>query len=94
MLGDTRELSKVFFETATVKEISEQDNEVFETLVDNIQQMKKNGENTFVLENEIEQRLAQIYALTDDDILLIASSENRTAPVVPSISERSSAVSM
>lgn len=93
LLGDTRELSKVFFETVTVNEITEDQNSVFENLVETIQCKKENGESIDLLLQEVEQRIAEIYSLTEAELELINASETYAVPTDSLIIERSSTVS-
>lgn len=92
LLGDTRELSKVFFENVTVIPVSDDINEQFEMLVDEIVEKKKSGEATTELEMKIERKLASIYQLSGSDMSLINSREPVDLPAVERISVRSSAV--
>jgi len=75
LLGDTRELSKVFFENVTVKPVSSDISEIFSGLVEEIQQLKKQRKPTIDIENEIESRLATLYDLSDGDQGIIGSNE-------------------
>ncbi len=78
LLGDTRELSKVFFETVTVKEVDDETNNYFESLVEKIYINKLNGVDSSLLEIEIENQLIEIYDLTDYEQFLIKDSEGKT----------------
>jgi adenine-specific DNA-methyltransferase len=89
LLGDTRELSKVFFENVTTVTVNEDINETFEFLVDKIQELKKNGKQTYEIEQEIEIKLAQIYSLSTDDITLVESSAKAVDVDIDRIIERS-----
>ncbi len=92
LLGDTRELSKVFFETVTVKQVDAKTDLIFEKLVSDIENLKKLGKPTLDLEQEIETRLAEIYSLSTSEIALVGSKESLASPVEESIIERSSLV--
>ncbi len=94
LLGDTRELSKTFFEKVTVKVIDEGKTQFFETLVDEIYELKKMGKDTQLMELEIENKLAEIYSLSANDISLINFSEKLLDRAPESISERSASVSL
>ena len=67
LLGDTRELSKVFFETVSIKQVDDNTNNEFCILVDEIQNRKENGIDTIDIETEIESKIASIYGLSDMD---------------------------
>jgi len=73
LLGDTRELSKVFFETVSVKQVDDNTNNEFCILVDEIQNRKENGIDTIDIETEIENKIASIYGLSDIDKEIINS---------------------
>ena len=71
LLGDTRELSKVFFETVAIKNVDDETNGQFEKIVDSIQTLKKSGGDTSKLEGEIEERLTKLYGLTQSEMEII-----------------------
>ena len=58
--GGTRELSKIFFDKIPVKDVSDEINEVFESL---ITAMQRNGSN-LTLEKEIDKKIFDIYNLS------------------------------
>ena len=93
LLGDTRELSKVFFETVAVKEVDEITNNEFEQLINEVTGLKEQGLSGAIIEKKILDKLAKIYSLSESDIALIESSENFAAPVLPTINSLSDAVS-
>ena len=93
LLGDTRELSKVFFENVTIKEVGEEELQRFERLVDEVQNAKKEGNATVALEAEIERRIAAIYALSESELTLIESKEGVGFPIEERTKALSSAVS-
>ena len=66
--GGTRELHKIYFTELAVKKISEQENIRFKELVDLIQDGKKRNLDTTLYEQEIENRLFEIYELTTQEI--------------------------
>jgi hypothetical protein len=70
-LGDTRELSKIFFENVRVKPIDDLQNNIFSNLVNRIAVLKKRGEDFIALEDEIEKHLSTIYSLSAEDRKLI-----------------------
>ena len=74
LLGDTRELSKIFFENVTVKPIDNSQNHYFSNLINEIVDLKINGKDFSYLENEIEKSLSEIYILSTDERNLINSS--------------------
>jgi len=73
LLGDTRELSKIFFENVTVMPIDDLQNNLFSNLVEALVNKKLTGENTAAIEDEIERYLAKIYLLSDEEKNLINS---------------------
>jgi hypothetical protein len=73
LLGDTRELSKIFFENVTVIPIDDLQNNLFSNLVEALVNKKLTGDNSAVIEDEIEKHLAQIYLLSDEEKNLINS---------------------
>jgi adenine-specific DNA-methyltransferase len=93
LLGDTRELSKVFFETVTVLPVDETTNTFFESAIEKIISMKKNGQNPEQLEQEIAVALYKVYGLSDYEIQLIESASTADKTEFPSTIERSTAVS-
>ncbi len=76
LLGDTRELSKVFFENVTVQPVDSKTSERFENLVQKIYDLKTEHKSTTFFENEIETMLADIYSLTSNDISLLETVVN------------------
>ena len=71
LLGDTRELSKVFFENVTIKPVSTEDSKFFDLLIEKIQCLKEQQKSTTDLEEEIETSLAEFYGLSTTDISAI-----------------------
>ncbi len=67
LLGDTRELSKVFFKTVPVKEVTDAEDKIFTKLVEQIQTLKKNGKPSLNIEAEIENKIADLYRLSEAD---------------------------
>ena len=72
-MGDTRELSKIFFENVTVIPIDDLQNNLFSNLVDSLVNLKMKGENYIAVEDEIEKNLAEIYLFSDQEKNLINS---------------------
>lgn len=93
LLGDTRELSKVFFETVTALPVDEPTNAFFESAIEKIVSLKKNGQNPEQLEQEIAVALYKVYGLSDYEIQLIESASTADKIDFPSTIERSTAVS-
>ena len=93
LLGDTRELSKVFFENVTVKEVTDDVLQYCEKTVEEIQALKTIGKSTVLLEAEIEAKIASIYALSESEVALIESKETAATPSVARIKDLSSMVS-
>ncbi len=75
LLGDTRELSKVFFENVRVIPIDDSLEYQFSNLVEKIASTKMKGETYISFEEEIEDLLANIYLLSDNEKKLIHSNE-------------------
>ena len=73
LLGDTRELSKIFFENVTVIPVDDLQNNLFSILVEALVNKKLTGENSAAIEDEIEGYLAKIYLLSDEEKNLINS---------------------
>ena len=65
--GGTRELRKIFFETIRVLEVSDLENELFKTKIEEIQDNKKNGLPTSELELRIDNLLFDKYDLTTEE---------------------------
>ncbi|MFN8277012.1 MAG: hypothetical protein U0T84_05980 [Chitinophagales bacterium] len=74
LLGDTRELSKVFFENVTAKVTDVATEKKFEQLVEKIEKLKQSQRETKHLEDEIEDRLAALYSLSDMEVKAIKAS--------------------
>jgi adenine-specific DNA-methyltransferase len=72
LLGDTRELRKVFFETITVKPYFNP--EIFEHKVETIEQKRSTFQSTTYLEKEIDELIYKHYDLTSSEILIIEES--------------------
>jgi adenine-specific DNA-methyltransferase len=83
LLGDTRELSKVFFETVAIKTVDEQTNQIFEVWIETIIELKLQGKSTKHIEREIERKLAEIYSLSETERTLIDSSESTDGKTFP-----------
>ncbi len=75
LLGDTRELSKVFFENVTVKPVDSDVSKIFIDLVEQVQHLKKQQQPTSKLEAEIDNRLAVLYDLSDADRRIIKNNQ-------------------
>lgn len=71
LLGDTRELSKIFFENVRAMPVNDSQNDTFSDLVDTIVSLKIKDGNYRAVEEEIENLLAKIYSLSDEDRILI-----------------------
>ena len=65
LLGETRELSKVFFDEIKVVEITSEMNSRFTQIVGRIQTEKQLGNNTETLEREIDNEIFQLYGLSE-----------------------------
>lgn len=75
LLGDTRELSKVFFENVTVKPVPPEVSKIFDGLVEKIQALKLQQKPTAELETDVENRLADLYGLSESEKALIKLSK-------------------
>jgi hypothetical protein len=71
LLGETRELRKVFFETVAVKTVD--DESWYEKKVELIIDRKNKGLPTYELESEIDEHLFTLYELSQENIALIRS---------------------
>lgn len=71
LLGGTRELRKVFFETVEVKELLSEAQKPFEVLVNQILSDKKAGKDTAFLESEIDRLVYELYELTEAEIAVV-----------------------
>lgn len=77
LLGETRELRKVFFENITVKPID--DETWFAEKVEQIVYNKINGLETEDLENEIDEVIFSLYELTNSERAIVSGN------VLPSV---------
>ena len=71
ILGETRVMSKIFFEQIPVKQISTEEQKPFVNLVDRIIESKQKGEDTTSLESEIDQLVYQLYGLSEEEIKIV-----------------------
>ncbi len=92
LLGDTRELSKVFFETVAVKNIDNETDSLFENYLLELMNAKASGMQTRSIQHKIDRKLADIYTLTDADIKLVDFSEKTDTETESSIIEISEVV--
>jgi hypothetical protein len=72
LLGETREIRKVFFETVSVIPVTE--NEWFVAKCEAIIYNKQKSLPTIDLEKEVDEKLFDIYELTEAERLLILAS--------------------
>ena len=75
LLGETYELSKVFFEQIPVKQISTDAQKPFDELVDKILIAKSQNQNTAKLEKQIDQLVYNLYDLNDEEIKIVESGK-------------------
>ncbi|MBP9923136.1 MAG: Eco57I restriction-modification methylase domain-containing protein [Bacteroidia bacterium] len=75
LLGETRELSKVFFEQIKIKKVSDDNEKEFLELVETIQAMKTRKEDTTNQEFFIEQKIASFYELSEDEFDIVNNAE-------------------
>jgi hypothetical protein len=73
LLGDTRELSKIFFENIRVIPVNDIQDKVFTELVDEIAMLKDSNRNSLPLEGEIEDILAEIYSISKAERILVGT---------------------
>jgi 50S ribosomal subunit-associated GTPase HflX len=92
LLGDTREIRKVFFETVTVKPAI--NTEVFDQKVLFIEQQKARNLSTFIEEHEIDKLIFEHYELTSFEISLIEESSSLSVVSNKSSNLLSSSVSI
>jgi len=73
LLGGTRELRKVFFDKIPVKQVSENEEQPFKKLVNQILSTKKQTPtaDTTDLETQIDQLVYQLYELTEEEIKIV-----------------------
>ena len=71
LLGNTFELSKVFFEQIPVKQISAPDQEPFNIIVDQILLSKEKNHAITNLENQIDQLIYKLYNITSEEQQII-----------------------
>ena len=74
LLGDTRELRKVFFDEIPVKPLNEI--EWFKTILLQIEEEKIKNRSIKELENQVEVKLFDLYNLTIEERDIIKSSPN------------------
>jgi len=70
-LGETREIRKVFFENVPVKPVTDED--WYTKKVALIQTNKAKGLPTLTIETEIDERLFDLYELSESDKAMIRS---------------------
>ncbi len=75
LLGETRELSKVFFEQIRIKEVDGTIENDFKNLITELQKMKVNGIDTAKQELLIEEKVATIYNISKNEFASINSIE-------------------
>jgi type II restriction/modification system DNA methylase subunit YeeA len=70
-MGNTYELSKIFFDKLPIPKLSAKQQQPFIKLVDKILANKKSGKDTSALEREIDKLVYQLYSLTEEEILIV-----------------------
>ena len=68
-------------------------NYIFEQFVERIVELKKDGQPTLQLENEIDTKLAEIYSLSTEEMGIISSSESAKVKGIPATKDLSELVS-
>ncbi len=76
MLGESRELRKVFFENINIKPV--QDESWYKEILEQILTKKKEGLSIDELQNQVEENLFDLYGLNSDDRNLIRSALHST----------------
>ncbi len=76
MLGEARELRKVFFENINVMPV--QDDSWYKEILEQILTKKKEGLSIEELQNQIEEKLFDLYGLNSDERNLIRSALHPT----------------
>jgi type II restriction/modification system DNA methylase subunit YeeA len=71
LMGNTYELSKIFFDKLPIPKISERQQKPFIKLVDKILVNKKSGKDTSALERDIDKLVYKLYELTEDEIKIV-----------------------
>lgn len=74
LLGDTRELSKIFFENVRVIKIDDKKNDFFSNLVEQIVTLKIKGEDYSSYQDTIENELTSLYSLSKEEQDLLRRS--------------------
>ncbi len=65
--GGTRELSKIFFDKIPVKKIIQKQDIFFKNLIAKIQKQQQQGEDTILLEQEVDTHIFNIYNLSKEE---------------------------
>ena len=73
--GGTRELRKVFFDTLSVKLVSDTDNGVFSAKLKNLMGLKQLRKSTHKVERDIENMIFDLYGITEKERNQILNSE-------------------
>jgi adenine-specific DNA-methyltransferase len=76
LLGGTRELRKVFFDKIPIKQITETVELPFKQLIEKIIKFKSESKETKHLEDQIDNMIYKLYALTIDEVKTINSEFN------------------
>lgn len=71
LLGNTYELSKVFFEQIPIKQVTEEIESEFNLIVDQILENKQQNIDTSDLEKQIDEMVYKLYDLTPEEIAII-----------------------
>ncbi|MDP3008072.1 MAG: TaqI-like C-terminal specificity domain-containing protein [Methylococcales bacterium] len=75
LMGNTYELSKIFFDKIPIPKISPDQQQPFIKLVDKILTNKKAGNDTSALEREIDKLVYQLYGLSEEEILIVEAGK-------------------
>ncbi|MBQ6269486.1 MAG: class I SAM-dependent DNA methyltransferase, partial [Bacteroidetes bacterium] len=66
-IGQVKRALKTYMETVFIKDVSDEEDEKFKKLVYEIQDKKKNNEDTTELEAKINNMIYELYGLTEDE---------------------------
>lgn len=76
LLGETRELRKVFFDIIPVKEVSDDINKQFEELIENYITSTSKNKNRDDIDTIINESIYKLYSIDDNEKDLIESQIN------------------
>ncbi|MDT2663018.1 TaqI-like C-terminal specificity domain-containing protein, partial [Enterococcus hulanensis] len=74
--GGTRELRKTFLELIPVKKITKNRNKLYKTLINNVQYLKENGQDTKDQEKSIDLLIYEDYGISESEQKMIGASKD------------------